>query len=90
MIDERRLLLAVATEDGEFSWVEVHDDRLLFLLPNLLLAELGGCKRLFAAGSLLMIGFDREKFDFSADVLLMADGFPIRFDPPNFTSDSCE
>lgn len=88
-MDDRRLLLAVATEDGEFSWVDVHDDRVLILLPNLLLAAELGCKRLLVAGSLLMIGFDREKLDFSA-VLLMADGFAIRFEPPNFTSDSCE
>lgn len=90
VMDDRRLLLAVVTEDGEFSWLEVHDDSVLILLPNLLLAAELGCKRLFGAGSLLMIGFDREKLDFSADVLLMADGFVIRFDPPNFTSDSCE
>lgn len=88
VMDDRRLLLAVAIEDGEFSWVEVHDDSVLFLLPNLLLAAELGCRRLLAAGSLLMIGFDREKLDFSANVLLMADGLAIRFDPPNFTSDS--
>lgn len=84
VIDERRLLLVVATEDGEFSLV-VCPEADTFLVAAYL-AEVG-CSRfvVVVVVSLLIIGLERENVDFN-DVGLMA-GFTFEFDLAN---DSCD